>query len=278
MRPLILQTEEVYQFKLPGFSAASGLIIQGDRLFCVADDELGLVSIPMTLEGPEAWIPLFPGQLPEDPIARKKAKPDIEILVELPEARTILGLPSGSTPFRDRGVLVDSNQQVNPLSFSRTYEGLRKKIPELNLEGAVVTDGRIRLFQRGNGQEGFNGIFDLPLSDFLADRPGSFQFQPVDLGLSADQSPWGFTDACLDGDSIWFLAVSEASRSTYHDGSYGGAKLGRMDLSGRVLEIHSLDVPHKPEGLALYRNSIYLVTDADDRKVSSRIYRVCFSH
>jgi hypothetical protein len=269
----VVFVQEVHRFQPSGLSAASGLVIRGERFYCIGDDELHLVVIPLSLDGSEARIELLTGVLPDEVKARKAAKPDLESLVLLPDNGSILCLPSGSTPHRHRGVLLDRQDQVKELSFMHTFEALRKGLPELNIEGAVVIDQKIRLFQRGNGGSGVNALIDLPLDAFLSDAVVPFEIRQVELGSHPDGSRWGFTDACRDGDSIWFLAVSEETLSTYADGAYRGAKLGRMDLDGNILALDPLDVPFKPEGLVLRGNHFFVVTDADDRMVPSRLYR-----
>jgi len=276
MRASSIGTEEIYRFMQPGLSAASGLVIRGGYFYCVGDDDLGLFKLPFHFQSFEVRIPLLPGRLPDEPKGRKAAKPDWESLVHLPESDSILCLPSGSTPDRHRGVLVDRQDQSIELSFGRTYQALRDQVPELNIEGAVVIGQRIRLFQRGNGGAGVNALIDLPLESFLSDEVVPFELKRVDLNSITDSVQWGFTDACLDGESIWFLAVSEATRSTYDDGAFSGARLGRMDFSGRILDLHPLDIPFKPEGLARVGDAFYVVTDADDRKIPSRMYRLKF--
>jgi hypothetical protein len=269
-------TEEIYRFKQPGLSAASGLVIRGGYFYCVGDDDLGLFKLPIHLQSSELRVPLLAGGLPDEPKARKTAKPDWESLVHLPESDAILCLPSGSTPHRHRGVLVDCQDQSIELSFERTYQALRNAVPDLNIEGAVVIGRKIRVFQRGNGGAGFNALIDLPLDSFLSDEVVPFELKSVELGSMTDSFQWGFTDACRVGDFIWFLAVSEETRSTYEDGAFSGARLGCMDLAGTILDVRTLDIPFKPEGLANVGEAFYLVTDADDRSVPSRIYRLKF--
>ncbi|HEY2736696.1 MAG TPA: hypothetical protein VGI70_22000, partial [Polyangiales bacterium] len=56
-------------------AAASGIVVRGDRLYVVADDELSLAVY--TFAGARAdSVLLLAGSLPDDPVARKAAKPD----------------------------------------------------------------------------------------------------------------------------------------------------------------------------------------------------------
>lgn len=170
-----------------------------------------------------------------------------------------------------RGATLDRNQRVREIGFENIVSWLAGFIPDLNLEGAVNSGSRILLFQRGNGKSGRNLIIELELSDFLSDQPGPHRVTEVDLG-SLGTARLGFTDACMDQGSLWFLAAAESSESTYEDGAFTGAILGRLDSKLRVQERLELEVPYKPEGLVVDRGRVFVVTDADDRSVSSRLF------
>jgi hypothetical protein len=81
-----------------------------------------------------------------------------------------------------------------------------------------------------------------------------------------------FTDATIYNNNILFLAVAEATESTYFDGEYKGSVLGKMNLNGDVISMREILIPSKPEGIALNLNHLYLVTDDDDRAKPSRLY------
>jgi hypothetical protein len=84
--------------------------------------------------------------------------------------------------------------------------------------------------------------------------------------------PLSFTDATLNDGHILFLAVAEATESTYLDGSFEGAVLGILNTEGEVLKTFELNIKTKPEGLALSESHIYMVTDDDNRNVPSKLY------
>ena len=65
-------------------SAASGLVLCGEHLYVIADDELHLAVFPITGRAPGRLFPVLPGQLPAEKKPRKKAKPDFEVLLALP--------------------------------------------------------------------------------------------------------------------------------------------------------------------------------------------------
>jgi hypothetical protein len=90
-------------------AAASGVVRMGRFLYVVADDELDLAVFEE--DAPRGrWAPLFPGELPADPLARKAEKPDLEVLTRLPPRPAwadgaLVALPSGSTAARRSGVV-----------------------------------------------------------------------------------------------------------------------------------------------------------------------------
>ena len=65
-------------------SAASGLVAVGQFLYVVADDELHLGIFEIDSHRPGTLLRLFPRALPSHPTKRKKAKPDLEALLQLP--------------------------------------------------------------------------------------------------------------------------------------------------------------------------------------------------
>ncbi len=81
-------------------------------------------------------------------------KMDLEACALLPDGR-LIALGSGSTAARERIVVVTPDDGVRVVEGAATYAQLRARGDssgsELNLEGAVVVDGVLRLFQRGNG-------------------------------------------------------------------------------------------------------------------------------
>src|SRR5688572_32889185 len=63
-------------------SAASGMVVVGEFLYVIADDELQLGVFEGN--GAGALVRLFPGELPKASAERKALKPDLEALVRLP--------------------------------------------------------------------------------------------------------------------------------------------------------------------------------------------------
>lgn len=267
----MIHFNKIYTFLDPFIASASGLVIVNNHFYVVSDDELSLVRLAESLSDVGEMLELVTGKLSTEYGERKKKKPDFESLVYLPHNKSILCLPSGSTANRMTAALVSESLKASELSLRNIFENLRIKISELNIEGAILIGSTIRLFQRGNGKLNQNGLIDLELHHFLNDQVSPYKWLPIDLG-KIDNVPLTFTDACEYNGEAWFLAVAENTESTFDDGEYLGAVLGKMDLNGKILEMKRISVPHKPEGLFIKQGTAYIVTDADDRTVPSCLY------
>ncbi|MCC2680199.1 MAG: hypothetical protein K0R29_2775 [Pseudobdellovibrio sp.] len=261
-------------------SAASGIVNSGGFFYIVADDELSLVKISADLKSEAVLVPLIPGHLPADPQARKKSKPDFEAIVEIWPG-SLLVLPSGSKPNRNLGILL-SGENITQIDCTNLYTELLNVYSELNIEGAVVSNGQLLLFQRGNGSLRQNGIIKLQM-DLLVDdlqngamKKSSFvNSMPIELG-SLGGVPLSFTDAAIEtSEKIWFVAAAEATNDTYNDGAFFGAVLGLLNAEGKILYSEKLLCPAKPEGLCLdlKEREFYVVTDSDDLGIKSGLYR-----
>jgi hypothetical protein len=270
----MIKLKKIMELKQPFISAASGLVELDGKFFVIADDEnfLGVYDLE-SLNGFAALI--FHERLSEDKALRKKQKSDFEALVLLPEQKQLLIVPSGSTSNRERGaVMAASGQFEKEISFHALYNDLRKYFSELNIEGGVVFDEDLWLFQRGNGQLNQNGIVVLNLNDLLTSKILSPKIIPIQLGALKDVS-LSFTDATKAEGNILFLAVAENCLSTYLDGTIVGSILGLMNRSGEIIHISPLVTDSKPEGICYNSLSkcFHLVTDDDDRHVPSVLYR-----
>lgn len=259
----------VHTFTDPFLCAASGIEFWNEHFYVVSDDELTLLKLSQDLAHRQL-ITLFEGTLPENQKERKKRKPDLETLTLLPDHQRLLCLPSGSRPNRTKAALVDARGPVI-LELQTVFKTLAKKIPELNIEGAYVRGNCLKLLQRGNGRSRFNAILSLDLDRFLRDEVRNLEVSPVDLG-SLRGTPLSFTEGVLVNGEEWFLAVAEATESTYEDGAFIGAVLGKM-AEGKVILMEELNLSSKPEGLTMCQGSFYLVTDDDDRKKPSEMYK-----
>jgi hypothetical protein len=264
----MIKPEILFTLTNPFISAASGLVFHAEHFYVISDDELSLLSIGRNHKA--VLHRLFPGFLPEGK-ERKGKKPDLESLVGI--GNELLALPSGSELNRVYGVLLNlENFSTRQIDFSPVMDDLRNDFSELNIEGSVVLGDRIRLFQRGNGKLHENGIIDLDLHSFLKGQVQNKKVKRLSLGTFLD-TPLSFTDASLHDGMILFIAVAEKTESTFLDGEFSGAVIGKMSLQGDILMMIPLDVSTKPEGITSDETYFYLVTDADDRRFPSTLLR-----
>jgi len=268
-------------------SSASGLILREGRAFVVGDDLLSLGIFAVDSDTPGSLRRMLPGELPEEPLALKKAKPDLECLFEISLAEgsrsLLVALPSGSKKNRSRGALIDG-EGVRELDFSDLIAGLEGRVVGLNIEGAIDSGETIALFHRGNSKGSENAIFEFERVRFLKEiesgRVGSNSLRkmtPLRLG-EIDGIRLTFGDAAKDASGrVWFIASAEATDDAYLDGAYGGAVLGRLSPElDRVEECLRIASGAKPEGLAFDPNdprAFYVVTDADDPQAVSGLFR-----
>jgi hypothetical protein len=198
-------------------------------------------------------------------------------------------LGSGSTPQRRRGVLFahDANGVLyggpQPLDLSPIFAPLARDFAEVNIEGAVVTGGELRLLQRGNAQHPDNAVVSFPLARLLhalrAERMPEIAPTSVRrfrLGEIGDV-PLTVTDgAALTDGRIVVSAVAENTNDAYNDGACVGAAIGLLDAEGKPLRVEPLDRPHKIEGIDARVEgaelSLLLVTDDDDASIPASLY------
>lgn len=269
-------------------SAASGLVVLGSRLCVVGDDahELAVFALDGAACGaPGALVRLIEGDLPADAAARKKVKPDFEVLVALSGAgdERLLALGSGSTKARMRGAIVDLPAvggacRVRPVDLTPLFAALAPLVPEINLEGAVVAGDRLLLFNRGNMRFPASHIVEVALAAVLEGAP-VFATLRAELVLPPVAGvPLTVTDGCrLSSGHILLSAVAEATADSYADGALAGAAIVELDADFAVVAVEPLDPPLKVEGIAAREtgNGVELlcVTDADDPARASGLYR-----
>jgi hypothetical protein len=280
---------------LAPLSAASGLVRVADSFYVVADDELHLARFPVDGNAAGEMLRMLPGELPFEPQARKRAKPDFEALTRLPgfgrcAHGALFALGSGSTAQRHRGILLPlvtgapAMDALRVVDLSAIHAAIEREVGAVNIEGAAVASDRLVLFQRGNKGAGVNATvaFDLDTVCASLERGDSIEadidaVRRYDLGGIGDV-PFSFSDAtALDDGSILFAAIAENTIDSYADGAFAGAALGIIEPRGDVRRIVRIDKPAKVEGLhAEVRGNIaqvWLVTDADDASIPAVLYR-----
>jgi hypothetical protein len=278
--------------RAPHVSAASGLVAVGAWLYVVADDSLHLAVFPRHGDAPGCTVRLFPGELPQAPEARKAAKPDLEALCAVPPFAAcphgaLLAVPSGSTARRHQGALVPLapdgtlTGEVHPLDFTGLYTHLGRHVGPLNVEGAALAGGLLRLLQRGNGEAGVDALLDLDAERVVraleaGHAPGGEVLRAVrrwELGRSGTVR-LSFTDAApLPDGRMVFTAAAEDSRDAYADGAVAGSAVGLLAPDGTPLFLDAVDAKVKLEGVSAHveagRIHLLLVADADAPEVAS---------
>ncbi len=276
-------------------SAASGLVQLDTQFFVISDDENALFSFSET--SPIQAIPISKKNLPVESKARKKEKDDHESLAVLPEnwlgpRSALLAFPSGSTANRRRASLIPTaagrGNVEAPLDvdLSPLFLAMESETKDLNIEGVVVLDEKTYFFQRGNGDKGKNGVFDIPNSEFqalLKNRPWkkeSLKFRKIKLG-KLDKVKLSITDACRFSKGILLLAAAEDTDSTYLDGEVKGTVLAAIEdieNSTDVKILGRLSPNVKMEGVFVEKRKseeiAYFVDDADDPSKASQLFRL----
>jgi hypothetical protein len=278
--------------RLAHVSSASGLVAVGPWLYVVADDALHLARFSREGDAPGRLIRLFPGELPLEPKARKALKPDLEALCQLEPFTghphgALLAVPSGSTRVRHRGAVLplaaDGTLAGEPrtVDFTGVYAQLSRELGPLNIEGAAVVGGRLRLLQRGNGEQSVDALVDL-------DRERVVRALETDHALGPDTvrtvKRWelgqvgnvrlSFTDASpLPDGRMVFTAAAEDTRDAYADGPVAGSAVGLLAQDGSPLFLDAVDAKVKLEGVSARleggRIHLLLVADADDPAVAA---------
>lgn len=281
--------------------AGSGLARIGGRVAVIQDDANFIAIVDqeknrvdsITLPAGEGGLRQF-----DDLRGNKRFKLDLEACSALPDDR-LIAFASGSKEFRRWIVLM---QSLEDGTFSTTmydaaslYALLRScrefAGSELNIEGAIFVDGRIRLFGRGNGSradgnEPVNATCDLDwkkleeylLSGCAIEPPAPTDPQRYDLG-EIDRIALGFTEAEEDGGRVYFTAAAEDSPDASLDGAVTGSALGILDSNGearwtRVVDGDGRRFDGKIEGLLIEPGVAWGVMDNDDPRVPSELCRI----
>lgn len=276
-------------------SAGSGLACPGTSIYVVADDELHLGIFLATDATPGRLMRLFDGDLPMEKAARKKQKPDLEAITQLPafgsyQNGALLALGSGSKRNRWRGALLGLDTQggisgaPRTVDFSNLFAALDRRFPALNIEGAIASGDELRLLQRGNKNHPENAIVRFPLSAVLgaiaSGMPvGAIAPSGIDLVEieRIDGVPLTFTDgASLPDGGMVFSAVAEDTDDSYNDGGCLGAAIGIVARDGTLRYLDRLDGRHKVEGVSASVNGdtieLLLITDADDASIPACLF------
>jgi len=272
--------------------AGSGLAWFGGRIAVIQDDANFIALLdPDSGRIDALTLPVGEGGLRQfdDLRGNKDYKLDLEACLSVPLASgdMLVALGSGASERRERVVLVHPAGHVKLVDAGGLYGRLRAEKAfsgsEMNIEGAAFVDGRVRLFNRGNGasRDGApprNASCDFLWQPFLAylQNPAGQLVPPLlDVTQYAlgelDGAALTFTDAAAIGPCLLYTAAAESSPDALTDGVVTGSAIGMLDgAGGRWIELrdaHGGLVREKIEGIcpALGNNGrIWLVVDADD--------------
>jgi hypothetical protein len=291
--------------------AASGAAWLGDRLALIQDDAQ-FIALVEVKSGVTESVPLPAGssgqRLFDDTRGTKHLKLDLEACWAVPGAETteLFALGSGSKPVRERIVVLRYDHGTRKVTSERVvdasslYASLHAAVPfsgsELNIEGAVLRETTLLLFQRGNGaprdgRRPVNAVASLSWPSFVryvesggaAAVPNLLHVAVYELGTTASGVPYTFTDATLSpGGTIVFLASAEDSSSAVTDGVVHGTYLGEIEQDGTarvapLLDEHGQPARAKAEGIAFDRDDptlAWVVTDMDDPASASELLEV----
>ena len=296
MQPLTFEAAAPH-LDLPGHVRAGSAVRRWGERLVVAQDDVNALALLDEASGRVEGLVLPLGRDGRrsfgDATGNKALKMDLEACVTLPDGR-LLALGSGSKEARERVVIVTPSHEARVVDGHALYAALRDRTDfagsELNVEGAVVVEGALRLFQRGNGAPR-GGLFpvdatgDLELAAFLrwldgGPVPALARIRQYDLG-EVEGVRCGFTDAtALPDGRVAFVAGAEDSPDTYRDGAVLGCRFGILDGGGaRVTDIVDADGSRsrwKLEGLDFRRSTedgweLVVVADMDDTEVPARM-------
>lgn len=288
--------------------AGSGIAWVGDRLAVVQDDASFVVLVhPGTLHVEAVALPAgADGRRQFDDMRGNKAlKLDLEACVSVSGDHGVLlaAFGSGSAPPREVVVVVElahgAEAAVAVHPAPALYATLRAAThfsgSEMNLEGAVLADGRLRLFGRGNGapRDGLlplDAVCELPWEAVLAHlRDPSVVAPPPPervvcyrLG-EMDGLRLTFTDAApAPGGALLFTAAAEDSPDATCDGRVAGSAVGVIAPDGEarwtpLLGEDGTPFDGKTEGVEHVRGperQLWTVVDRDDPAAPSELCRV----
>lgn len=267
-------------FQIIGIGSASGLIFKTDSLFIISDNSRLLYEYNTNSKKLENHDLLESTEIPTENIP-KKLKPDFEAIASFEDDLYVFG--SGSTEKRNQMVQISAStkQVIKTTDLTDLYLSMQYfaniKPEDFNIEGAIFTGEDWYFFQRGNGENGQNGVFTVSgknLANEFSILYNSYKLPKIN-GIQTT-----FTDAILADETIYFLATAENSNSTYNDGEVLGSIIGSIDPNSMKLKLkQTITNEHKFEGLALFKNNkenieFLLCEDKDSDILQSNIYKL----
>lgn len=254
--------------------AGSALLRIGARLLAIQDDSFAAIWIDPATRATTPLVLRGTGE-PLD----KQLKPDFETAFAHDGRIWVLG--SGSRPNRCCIARIDLARREAPLfNALPLYGALERALGRTpNIEGAVPSGDRLRLFQRGPGRTpGGNFTVDVAIDVLDGAEPRILAVRGYDLG-AVGETFLGFTEAVLHRKHVVYLAVAEDTPDGIADGAIAGAAIGVFDGKtarwNQVTEADGAPSRRKVEGMALDdAGGGWLLTDPDDAAVPSELCRI----
>jgi hypothetical protein len=296
MQPLRF-AEATPELDLPGHVRAGSAVRRWGGRVVITQDDVNALALLDERSGTLESLVLPPGADGRrsfgEASGNKALKLDLEACVTLPDGR-LLALGSGSTAARERLVLLSTDRKATVIDAHSLYSALRDELEfagsELNIEGAVVSGGALRLFQRGNGAAcgellPVDATGEFELAAFLAwldggPLPKLEHIRRFELGR-VHGVRLGFCDAALLPDGrVAFVAGAEDSPDSYRDGVVVGCRFGIADgddvRTADILEGDGEPSRLKLEGLELRSHGegaweFDVVADMDDPESPTRM-------
>ena len=238
-------------------SSASSLININGRVFVCGDDQYEIDELQK-----DEWIKYTWDKapyLPEEKKARKKLKPDFEILLRsFYNDKDILLVPSGSKSNRFQALKFNLiNKSFVTIDMSEFFHKLSEKVSLINLEGAAIYDKNYLFMNRGINDD---------LSSIISVNPKTFninKISKIDFGSIKGTKLHG-SELCIFENHLFALATAEASPNSYDDGEVLGSAIFKLSLDKlKVLDKWKFDRPIKAEGLCRWNDKWLIATDPD---------------
>lgn len=287
----------------PHVRAGSALAHLGGRTFAVVQDDASFVAIVDVATKRATSIPLPSAsgiRQFDDARGNKKQKLDLEASIVTNDGELLVAFGSGSSPVRERIVLVENaagdSPRVSIVEARALYASMRAATTfsgcELNIEGAAVDGEDVIFFQRGNGaptkelhavdatvRVSLKGLLSYS-RDVTSAPPALRDIATYDLGR-AGTTRLTFTDGVgIRGAWSAFLACAEDCPDATRDGPVTGVAIGRLDDRAARCDIAMITdergelLLDKAEGLAFDGEDAtraFCVVDKDDARIPSEL-------
>jgi len=269
--------------QIEGIGSASGLFLKDNSLYIIGDNSVYLNAFNISSKQLHKIKILLNRNFSISENIVKSEKPDFEVLCNYQNTLYILG--SGST--KRRNLMIEYNlltEEVIEKDLTNAYNKLKSLAniddSNFNIEGAIFTGQFWLLFNRGSGLSNNNGVFKVDGKDLCKAENADF----IRLNLpNIKHSKSSFTDAILYNNEIFFIATSEDTKSTYHDGAILGSFIGSIELNSlKINFVTKISDSQKFEGICFLSKSsdqidFLLCEDRDSEELSSTIYKLTLS-